>query len=42
VLIPASNVRNLMLKEEVVKAVGAGKFHIYPVNTIDEGLEALT
>jgi lon-related putative ATP-dependent protease len=42
VLIPASNIRNLMLKEEVVKAVKAKKFHIYPVNTIDEGIEVLT
>ena len=42
VLIPASNVRNLMLKEEVVETVKAGKFHIYPVSTIDEGIEVLT
>jgi len=42
VLIPASNVRNLMLKEEVAEAVKAGKFHIYPVSTIDEGIEVLT
>ncbi|MBI4285640.1 MAG: AAA family ATPase [Chloroflexi bacterium] len=42
VLIPASNVRHLMLKEEVVEAVRAGKFHIYPVRTIDEGIEVLT
>ncbi len=42
VLIPSSNVRNLMLKEEVVEAVKAGNFHIYPVNTIDEGIEVLT
>ena len=42
VLIPASNVRNLMLKEEVVEAVKAGKFHIYPVSTVDEGIEVLT
>ncbi len=42
VLIPASNVRNLMVKDEVVKAVRAGKFHIYPVSNIDEGLEVLT
>jgi len=41
-LIPASNVKNLMLKEEVVKAVAAGRFHIYPVSTIDEGIEVLT
>jgi len=42
VLIPASNVQNLMLKEEVVDAVSKGKFHIYPIKTIDEGIEALT
>ena len=41
VLIPAANVRNLMLKEEVA-AVEEGKFHIYPVSTIDEGIEVLT
>ncbi|NIO36590.1 AAA family ATPase [Candidatus Bathyarchaeota archaeon] len=42
VIIPKSNVQNLMLKEEVVKAVKAGKFHVYPVGTIDEGIEILT
>jgi lon-related putative ATP-dependent protease len=42
VLIPASNVRNLMLKEEVAAAVKEGKFHIYPVSTIDQGIEVLT
>jgi lon-related putative ATP-dependent protease len=42
VVIPESNVQNLMLKEEVVEAVKEGKFHIYPVNTIDEGMEILT
>jgi lon-related putative ATP-dependent protease len=42
VMIPASNVRNLMLKEEVVAAVKAGDFHIYPVSTINEGIEVLT
>ncbi len=42
VIIPESNVRNLMLKEEVVDAVKAGKFHIYPVKTIEEGIELLT
>jgi len=41
-LIPASNVKNLMLKEAVVEAVSAGKFHIYPVSTADEGIELLT
>ena len=42
VLIPESNVQHLMLKEEVVQAVKEGKFHIYPVKTIDEGIEILT
>lgn len=42
VLIPYKNLRNLMLREEVVDAVAQGKFHIYAVNTIDEGMEVLT
>ena len=42
VLVPESNVQNLMLKEEVVEAVRAGKFHIYPVKTIGRGIEVLT
>jgi lon-related putative ATP-dependent protease len=42
VMIPESNVQNLMLKEEVVEAVKAGKFHIYSVKTIDQGIEVLT
>ncbi len=42
VLIPASNVKNLMLKQEVVEAVRQGRFHIYAVSTIDEGIEILT
>jgi lon-related putative ATP-dependent protease len=42
VMIPESNVQNLMLKEEIVEAVKAGKFHIYSVKTIDEGVEILT
>jgi lon-related putative ATP-dependent protease len=42
VMIPESNVQNLMLKEEIVKAVEDGKFHIYSVKTIDEGMEILT
>ena len=42
VVIPESNVKNLMLKEEVVEAIKGGKFHVYPVKTIDEGIEALT
>ncbi len=42
VLIPASNVQNLMLREDVVAAVRAGQFHIWGVRTIDEGIEVLT
>jgi len=42
VMIPESNVQNLMLKEEVVEAVTAGKFNIYAVKSIDEGIEFLT
>jgi len=42
VLIPNSNVQNLVLKEEVVEAIQRGKFHVWPVNTIDEGIEVLT
>jgi lon-related putative ATP-dependent protease len=42
VLIPASNVKHLMLKREVVDAVAAGKFDVYPVASVDEGIEILT
>lgn len=42
VLIPASNVRHLILRCDVVKAVAEGKFHIYPVRTVDEGIAILT
>lgn len=42
VMIPHQNVKNLMLKDEVVQAVKEGKFHIYSVKTIDEGIEILT
>jgi lon-related putative ATP-dependent protease len=41
-MIPASNVENLMLKEEILEAAKAGKFTVYPVKTIDEGIEFLT
>jgi lon-related putative ATP-dependent protease len=41
-MIPASNVQNLMLKEEVVDAAKEGLFRIYPIRTIDEGIEVLT
>jgi len=42
VMIPASNVQNLMLKDEVLKAIKEGKFHIYPIKAISEGIEVLT
>ena len=42
VLIPFSNVKHLMLRQEVVKAVEEGQFHIYPVKTVDQGIEVLT
>lgn len=42
VLIPASNVKHLMLREDVRDACAEGKFHIYAVNTVDEGIEILT
>lgn len=42
VLIPRANVKHLMLKPAVVDAVVAGVFHIYPIDTIDQGIEVLT
>jgi lon-related putative ATP-dependent protease len=42
VVIPESNQANLMLKESVVDAIRQGKFHIWPVRTIDEGIEVLS
>jgi predicted ATP-dependent protease len=42
VMIPKDNLRNLMLKPEVVQAVAAGQFHIWGVATIDQGIELLT
>jgi predicted ATP-dependent protease len=42
VIIPESNVRHLMLKDEVVNAVRDGRFHVWAVKTVDEGIEALT
>lgn len=42
VVIPASNQEDLMLKEEVVEAIGDGDFHVYACSTIDEGIEVLT
>jgi len=42
VLMPRSNLRNLMLRPNVVSAVQEGKFHIHAVSAIDEGIEVLT
>lgn len=42
VVIPHQNVKNLMLKKEIVEAVKNKKFHIYPIKTIDDGIEILT
>jgi len=42
VLIPASNVKHLMLRHDVVAAVEAGRFAVYPVSHVDEGIELLT
>src|SRR5690348_11816696 len=42
VLIPIENVDDLMLRSDVVEAVAQGKFHIFPVSTIEQGIEILT
>jgi predicted ATP-dependent protease len=42
VLIPSANVKHLMLRQDVVDAVAAGKFYVYPVEHVDQGIELLT
>ena len=42
VLIPAANARHLMLRDDVVAAAAAGRFHLYAVRTVDEGLALLS
>ncbi len=42
VMVPKDNIQHLMLKEEVLDAIEAGKFHVYGISTIDEGIEVLT
>ncbi len=42
VIVPHQNVEDLMLRKEVVRAVEKGQFHVYPVRTVDEGMEILT
>jgi predicted ATP-dependent protease len=42
VIIPRASVKSLMLRDDVIEAVRAGKFHIYAIATVDEGMELLT
>ncbi len=42
VMIPIQNVKNLTLSDEVLNAVKENKFHIYPISSIDQGIEVLT
>jgi lon-related putative ATP-dependent protease len=42
VVIPAANVKHLMLRREVLEAVGAGAFHVWAIGTVEEGIELLT
>jgi lon-related putative ATP-dependent protease len=42
VLIPSENVEDLMLRDDVIDAVAKGRFHIYPVLTVEQGIEILT
>ncbi len=42
VIIPRANTQNLMLKDEVVRAVNDGSFHVWAIETVDEGVEILT
>jgi lon-related putative ATP-dependent protease len=42
VIIPKSNVKNLMLREDVVAAIMDGQFHVWQVSTVDDGIEILT
>jgi predicted ATP-dependent protease len=41
-MIPASNVKDLMLRKDVVAAVKEGRFHVYAVKTVEDGLGILT
>src|ERR1700686_4253033 len=42
VMMPESNVEDLMLREDVLEAVTAGKFHVWPVCKVEQGIELLT
>jgi len=42
VIIPVQNIKDLVLKNDIIETVKNGKFHIYPISSIDEGIEILT
>lgn len=42
VIIPESNIKHLMLRADIIEAVSAGKFHVYPVSNIDQAITLLT
>ena len=42
VMMPESNVEDLMLREDILEAVTAGKFHVWPVAKVEQGIEILT
>ena len=42
VMMPASNVEDLMLRDDILEAVTAGKFHVWPVAKVEQGIELLT
>jgi len=42
VLIPTGNVEDLMLREDVIEAVSRGQFHVFPIATVEQGIEICT
>ncbi|MDP9147121.1 MAG: AAA family ATPase [Acidobacteriota bacterium] len=42
VMMPASNVEDLMIREDILEAVAEGKFHVWPVDKVEQGIEILT
>jgi predicted ATP-dependent protease len=42
VIIPYQNIKELMLREDIIESVRNGKFHIYPISRVEEGIEILT
>jgi predicted ATP-dependent protease len=41
-MIPASNVEDLMLREDILDSVASGNFHIWPISRVEQGIELLT